>query len=90
PAETLQYLPPAWIPHHYYYGHSSTVWSLGILLHEMVCGDVPFENEEETASGQLLFPEWVSPECQHLIRWCLSRYPPDRPSPDDIFQHSWL
>ncbi|XP_053789608.1 serine/threonine-protein kinase pim-1-like isoform X2 [Vidua chalybeata] len=29
-------------------------------------------------------------ECQHLIRWCLSMDPTDRPSLEDLFEHSWL
>ncbi|KAH1164773.1 hypothetical protein KIL84_010288, partial [Mauremys mutica] len=28
--------------------------------------------------------------CQHLIEWCLDLRPSDRPSLEDLLNHSWL
>ena len=36
------------------------MWSLGILLHNMVMGDVPFRNEVEIVRAELNFPDDVS------------------------------
>ncbi|XP_005534321.1 PREDICTED: serine/threonine-protein kinase pim-1-like [Pseudopodoces humilis] len=88
-AGTRTYCLPEWIGLRCYHGDGATIWSLGVLLFEMVCRHLPFENECDVL-GQPIFPQEVSPECQHLIRWCLSKHPMDRPVLEQIFYHPWV
>ncbi|XP_058692443.1 serine/threonine-protein kinase pim-1-like isoform X1 [Poecile atricapillus] len=87
---TPEYSPPEWILFGCYRGQPATIWSLGILLYDLVCGHLPFHTNEDIIRGQLFFPPRVSQGCQHLIRWCLSMDPADRPSLEDLLEHSWL
>ncbi|NXM00951.1 PIM1 kinase, partial [Tyrannus savana] len=90
PIGTRRYYPPEWILFGCYHGQPATIWTLGILLYQLVCRHLPFKTREDIVRGQLSFPPRVSQECQHLIRWCLSLDPADRPCLEDIFEHPWL
>lgn len=57
---TRAYCPPEWFRFHRYYARPATVWSLGILLHNMITGDVPFSNEVEIVRAELNFSDDVS------------------------------
>ncbi|XP_064246769.1 serine/threonine-protein kinase pim-1-like [Passer domesticus] len=89
-AGTPSYSPPEWTRFGWYHGEPATIWSLGILLHEMVCGKMPFRRGWNFSWGQLSLPQQLSPECQNLIGWCLSMHPLARPSLEEVFCHPWM
>ncbi|XP_066064045.1 serine/threonine-protein kinase pim-1-like [Chamaea fasciata] len=89
-AGTLPYSPPEWIHHQRYHGEAATIWSLGLLLYHLVMGKHPFRRGQQFIWGRILFPRWLSQECQNVIRRCLSMQPLDGPSLEDLFSDPWL
>ncbi|XP_048091084.1 serine/threonine-protein kinase pim-2-like [Alosa alosa] len=89
-AGTPEYFPPETVLRGEYFAIPATVWSLGILLFQMLWGDVPFYNQDAIVKGTLFFPRGISRECRHLIRLCLTVNPKDRPTLEQILVHPWM
>ena len=91
-AGTRVYAPPEWIKYRRYTADGLTVWSLGILLHDMLCGDIPFETDSQIVLG---LPDWgddsrLSAECRNLLTSCLHTDPTQRTPLEDLPNHPWL
>ncbi|KAJ7312050.1 hypothetical protein JRQ81_006383 [Phrynocephalus forsythii] len=72
------------------------IWSLGVILYMLVCGQPPFQeaNDSETLTMILdcryVVPPHVSSQCADLISRMLQRDPQHRASLEEIESHPWL
>nr|XP_060644128.1 SNF-related serine/threonine-protein kinase-like [Anolis sagrei ordinatus] len=72
------------------------IWSLGVILFMLVCGQPPFQeaNDSETLTMILdcryVIPPSVSSSCADLISRMLRRDPRSRASLEEIEGHPWL
>merc|ERR1711887_70849 len=88
---TRVYSPPEWINCGAYTAEALTVWSLGILLYDMLCGDIPFESDQEISAGRLVWFKQLnlSSQAKDLISGCLSVDPAKRISLEEVQDHPW-
>ena len=89
---TRVYSPPEWILEGEYQASNLTVWSLGILLYNMLCGDIPYNTDREICSGGLVWHSklGLSGKARDLIEQCLNIRQQSRISLDHILYHSWF
>lgn len=57
---TACYAAPEWVTCRRYFGLPQTVWSLGILLYDLICGDIPFLDDLSIIKCQPNFPDNIS------------------------------
>jgi len=92
---TLDYLAPEMIQGR---GHNHTldIWSLGVLLYEMVVGRPPFQSTNHVMliskilEMQLRFPAFVPQGVRNLVERLLQKEPSERLALDQVLRHYWV
>lgn len=90
------YAAPEMIAGKKYVGPLVDIWSCGVILFTLVCGYLPFEDQntshlyKKILAGNYATPKWISVNVKELIRKILEVKPTKRYSIQDIRQHKWF
>ena len=90
------YAPPEMLEGLQYNGEASDIWSCGIILYAMLCGNLPFtESKEEIIVRRIkthdyVIPKYLSKEAQDILYHILKVNPEERFTIDNIKKHPWF
>ncbi len=90
------YAAPELVTGQNYLGSEADVWSMGVLLYALLCGFLPFDDENISAlykkiqSGVYEKPAWLSRGSIDLLNCMLQTDPKKRITVEQLLGHPWL
>uniref|UniRef100_A0A8C8XCN5 Maternal embryonic leucine zipper kinase n=1 Tax=Panthera leo TaxID=9689 RepID=A0A8C8XCN5_PANLE len=93
---SLAYAAPELIQGKSYLGSEADVWSMGILLYVLMCGFLPFDDDNVMAlykkitRGKYEVPKWLSSSSVLLLQQMLQVDPKKRISVKNLLSHPWI
>ena len=93
---TPSYAPPEMLEGQQYNGEAADIWSCGIILYAMLCGNLPCaESKEEIILQKIkkqdfVIPSYLSKEAQDILYHILKINPDERFTIEKIKKHPWF
>ena len=90
------YAAPEMINGELYKGLNADIWSSGIVLYAMLCGYLPFEDNDneilykKITSGKFKIPKFLSENCKDILHRILNVNPEKRYNIKQIKKHPWF
>ncbi|XP_070544950.1 maternal embryonic leucine zipper kinase-like isoform X2 [Ptychodera flava] len=90
------YAAPELISGREYLGAEADVWSMGVLLYALLCGFLPFDDDNiaflyrKIQQGKYEEPAWLSDSSRDIIRQMLQTNPKKRIAVHELLDHPWV
>ncbi|CAL9730138.1 serine/threonine protein kinase Kin1p [Monosporozyma unispora] len=93
---SLYFAAPELLKAQPYVGPEIDIWSFGVILYVLVCGKVPFDDEnssvlhEKIKRGKVTYPSFLSIEIISLLTRMLVINPQNRATLKEVVNHHWM
>lgn len=93
---SLYFAAPELLKAQPYIGPEIDIWSFGVILYVLVCGKVPFDDEnssvlhEKIKRGKVTYPSFLSIEIISLLTRMLVVNPEKRATLREVVNHHWM
>lgn len=90
------YICPECIQQKQYDGQKGDIWSLGVILYELLTGNIPWDSHNVAAmrksiiTSSFSIPDWMNLSQSSLIKQLLSVNPDERPGCEAILTNNWV